>query len=168
MPADSIPDKLDGPYRKFSFEVELVDDLPSGKNKKKIGGFDKISGLTTQMETVEYREGGVNDHVHRLPGQYRHANLLLENGIVNEKVLFAWTNDLRKGSDPPEEARCNVEIRVRSGHREKDRWGFEVFDAYPVQWDGPELRANEEQGKPAMQTLELAHNGFTNLSGTPS
>ena len=156
----SIPENLDGPYRKFDFEVELVDG-PT------VGGFQSISGLTMQMETVEYREGGVNDYVHRLPGQYRHANLILENGIVDERVMFEWTDKLRRGETPTEEARSNVEILVRSGHREKNRWGFEVSDAYPVQWDGPDLRAGEREGQPAMQTVELAHRGFTNLSGTP-
>lgn len=157
----STPSNLDGPYRKFNFEVELVDG-PT------VGGFQKISGLTMQMETVEYREGGVNDHVHRLPGQYRHANVILENGMVNDRVMFSWTDKLRRGEDPTEEVRSNVQVLVRAGHREKERWGFEIFDAYPVQWDGPELRAGQSEGQPAMQTVELAHRGFTNLSGTPS
>lgn len=155
-----MPEKLSGPYRKFNFEVELVDG-------PKVGGFDKISGLTVQMETVEYREGGVNDHVHRLPGQYSHQSLILENGIADEKVIFQWMDKLRTGETPAEEARSNVEILVRSGYKEEERWGFEVFDAYPVQWDGPDLRARGAEGEVAMQTLELAHRGFTNLSGTP-
>lgn len=155
-----MPENLDGPYRKFNFEVELVDGA-------QVGGFEKISGLTMQMETVEYREGGVNDYVHTLPGQYSHAPLLLENGIVDERTIFEWIGELRDGVTPTEEARSNVEILVRSGHKKKARWGFEIFDAYPVQWDGPDLRAGEKKGNAAMQTLELAHRGFTNLSGTP-
>lgn len=155
-----MPENLAGPYRKFNFEVDLVDG-------PKVGGFEKVSGLTMQMETVEYREGGVNDYVHKLPGQYSHATLVLENGIVDEKAVFQWIGELREGVTATEEARSNVEILVRAGHKEKDRWGFEVFDAYPIQWDGPDLRAREKKGEVAMQTLELAHRGFTNLSGTP-
>lgn len=155
-----MPENITGPYRKFNFEVELLDGPP-------VGGFEKISGLTMQMETVEYREGGVNDHVHHLPGQFTHENLLLENGIVDERVFFDWIGELRTGETPTEEARSNVEILVRSGHRKKNRWGFEIFGAYPVQWDGPDLRANEKKGDVAIQTIELAHRGFTNLSGTP-
>jgi phage tail-like protein len=155
-----MPENIKGPYRKFNFEVELIDGPP-------VGGFEKISGLTMQMETVEYREGGVNDHVHHLSGQFTHENLLLENGIVDKRVFFDWIGELRTGETATEEARSNVEILVRSGHRKKNRWGFEIFDAYPVQWDGPDLRANEKQGDVALQTVELAHRGFTNLSGTP-
>ncbi|PSP27179.1 acetyltransferase [Halobacteriales archaeon QH_2_65_14] len=155
-----MPENKKGPYRKFNFEVELVDG-------PKVGGFDKISGLTMQMETVEYREGGVNDHVHKLPGQYSHENLILENGIADERVVFDWVEEVRNGEKPVEEARSNVEILIRSGYKEKERWGFEFFDAYPVQWDGPDLRARQKQGDVAIQTMELAHNGFTNLSGTP-
>ena len=155
-----MPENLNGPYQIFNFEVEMVDG-PS------VGGFEKVSGLSMQMETVEYREGGVNDHVHKLPGQYSHSSLVLENGIVDDRTVFDWIGELRNGTKPTEEARTNVEILVRAGHKEKERWGFEVFDAYPVQWDGPDLRAGQEEGKAAMQTLELAHRGFTNLSGTP-
>jgi len=155
-----MPENIKGPYRKFNFEVELVDG-------PQVGGFENISGLTMQMETVEYREGGVNDHVHSLPGQYSHENLVLENGIVDDRVVFDWISGIKSGERPTEEARSNVEILVRSGHKKKNRWGFEVFDAYPVQWDGPDLRASEKKGNVAMQTLELAHSGFTNLSGTP-
>jgi phage tail-like protein len=155
-----VPDNLKGPYRKFSFEVELVDG-PT------VGGFAKVSGLTMQMETQEYSEGGVNDYVHKLPGQYKHENLVLENGMVDQRVLFDWIEEIRNGETPTEEARSNVEILLRSGYKKKSRWGFEVFDAYPVQWDGPEFRADETTGEAATQSLELAHRGFTNLPGTP-
>ena len=93
--------------------------------------------------------------------------MILENGIADEKVIFQWMDKLRTGETPAEEARSNVEILVRSGYKEEERWGFEVFDAYPIQWDGPDLRAQSAEGEVAMQTLELAHRGFTNLSGTP-
>lgn len=155
-----MPENLHGPYRVFDFEVEFVDG-PT------VGGFEKVSGLTMQMETVEYREGGVNDYVHKLPGQYSHETIVLENGIVDERILFDWITQLRDGTTTVEEARTNVQILVRAGHKKDQRWGFEVFDAYPIQWDGPDLRATEKAGQVAMQTLELAHRGFTNLSGTP-
>lgn len=155
-----MPENLEGPYRIFNFEVEMVDG-PT------VGGFEKISGLSMQMETVEYREGGVNDYVHKLPGQYSHPSLVLENGIVDERTVFDWIGDLREGTTPTEEARTNVEILIRAGHKKKERWGFEVFDAYPIQWAGPDLLATEKEGNAAMQTLELAHRGFTNLSETP-
>lgn len=155
-----MPENLDGPYRVFDFEVELVD-------RPTVGGFEKISGLTMQMETVEYREGGVNDYVHKLPGQYSHSTIVMENGIVDERVMFDWITQLRDETTTVEEARTNVQILVRAGHKEDHRWGFEVFDAYPIQWDGPDLRATEKKGQAALQTVELAHRGFTNLSGTP-
>ena len=154
-----MTDELGGnPYRMFDFTVELVDG-------PLVGGFEKISGLTTQMETMEYREGGVNDFVHRLPGQFTHQTIIMENGLTDEKVMFDWVEKVRTGVTPTEDARSNVQINVRQSHRHEDPgWGFEVFDAYPIQWDGPDLRAREKEGEPAMQTVELAHRGFTKLS----
>lgn len=146
-------------YRKYQFEVEIIDG-------PKVGGFDKISGLNMQMETVQYREGGVNNYVHKLPGQYTHSTIVLENGIVNDKAVFAWMNELKWGEEKVEDKRHNVEVKIPCGPQKDERWGFEIYDAYPVQWDGPDLRS-EASGDIARQTLELAHNGFTNLSGTP-
>lgn len=146
-------------YRKNKFEVELIDG-PS------VGAFDKISGLTMQMETVQYREGGVNGFVHQLPGQYVHPTIILEKGITNDETLFNWIGKIKGGQDSVEDARSNVEIRVLCGKQKEERWGFEVIDAYPIQWDGPDLRG-EDDAEVARQTLELAHRGFTNLDGTP-
>ena len=148
------------PYKRHKFEVEMVDG-------PKVGGFEKISGLTMQMEVHEYQEGGVNDHVHSLPGQFTHETIILENGLVDNRVLFEWTDKVRKGEVPITEAKSNIEISVNHEAPDSKRWGFEVFDAYPVQWDGPDLRSTELSGEPAIQTLELAHAGFTNLHDTP-
>ena len=148
------------PYKMYKFEVELVDGPI-------VGGFEKVSGLTMQMETVEYREGGVNDHVHSLPGQYHHKSILLESGIVNEDFMFQWFGNLKWGHATVAESKSNVQILIRHADGDDDRWGFEIFDAYPIQWDGPDMRAKEAEGQPALQTVELAHSGFTNLEGTP-
>ena len=36
---------------------------------KTLGTFGAIRGLEAHVDVLEYREGGINDVVHRLPGQ---------------------------------------------------------------------------------------------------
>lgn len=149
----------DNPYRQLNYTVE-VDSVD-------VGGFQRASGLTMQMETVEYQEGGHNDAVHKLPGQFSHSNLVLEKGLTNRTVLWDWIQDVRSPSKPTEEARKNVRVKLHSGYKEKKMWGWEFQSAYPVQWDGPKLTSEGSGGVVAVQSLEFAHSGFTKIEGTP-
>jgi phage tail-like protein len=40
----------------------------------------------------------------------------------------------------------------------QERWRWNFLQAYPVKWIGPNLRATTSEV--AVETLELAHNGF--------
>ena len=43
--------------------------------------------------------------------------------------------------------------------------GWEIREAMPVRWAGPELTADE--GAVAIETLELAHHGLSTVQGLP-
>ena len=47
------------PFLSFNFELQ-VEGLV-------IGNFSEVSGLGAEIDIEEYREGGVNDFVHKLP-----------------------------------------------------------------------------------------------------
>ncbi len=49
------------PYMPFNFLVEIEGLL--------VGGFTEVTGLTVETETEDFREGGVNEYVHKLPGR---------------------------------------------------------------------------------------------------
>lgn len=149
----------ENPYRQLTYTIE-VDSID-------IGGFRQASGLTTRMETVEYREGGRNESVHQLPGQFTHNNLILERGLTNRTALWDWIQNVRSPSQKNAEVRRNVRVKLQAGYKEQQMWGWEFRNAYPVQWDGPELMSKGSGDIVAVQSLELAHDGFTKLSGTP-
>ena len=163
VPTESEAKKTGGPdenpYRQLNYTVEV-----SGLQ---VAGFQRVSGLTTRMETVEYREGGTNGHVHQLPGQFTHQNLVLERGLTNRTVLWDWIQDVRSSSTPNRSVRRNVRVKLKAGYKEQRNWGWEFDDAYPVQWDGPELSSDGGGNIVAVQSLEFAHDGFTKISGTP-
>jgi len=149
----------ENPYRQLNYAVE-VDDV-------EVGGFQRVSGLAARMETVEYREGGTNGHVHQLPGQFTHSNLILERGLTNRTVLWDWLQDVRAPSTANEDIRRNVRVKLQTGYKEKQMWGWEFRDAYPVQWDGPDLASDGSGPIVAVQSVEFVHDGFTKLQGTP-
>ena len=57
----------------YNFKVEL-DSLV-------VGGFTEVSGLQVETEVEDYREGGLNNYIHRLPGPSRYpTNLTAASG----------------------------------------------------------------------------------------
>lgn len=149
----------ENPYRQLNYKVE-VDSVD-------VGGFQRVSGLAARMETVEYREGGTNGHVHQLPGQFTHSNLVLERGLTNRTVLWDWIQDVRAPSKANTDIRRNVRVKLQAGYKESKNWGWEFRNAYPVQWDGPDLTSDGSGPIVAVQSVEFAHDGFTKIQGTP-
>ena len=48
------------PYQGFNFLIEIEGLLT--------GGFSEVTGLESEIEVEEYREGGLNQYIHQLPG----------------------------------------------------------------------------------------------------
>lgn len=133
------------PYASFRFLVE-IDGLV-------VGGFTEVSGLQAETETEEYREGGVNDHVHRLPKLTKYPNLTLKRGITDSDVLWQWYQEVISGIFKRKNGSI---VLLDYAAREKWRWNF--YQAYPVKWAGPDLKA--DSGTIAVETLELTHKGL--------
>ncbi len=133
------------PYQSFRFLVEIHGLI--------VGGFSEVSGLQAETETEEIREGGVNDHVHKLPKITKYPNITLKRGITDSDILWRWHRDTINGKI---ERRTGYVILLDSEGSEKWRWTFE--DAYPVKWTGPDFRA--DNNAVSIEALELAHNGI--------
>lgn len=140
----TIGDRND-PCLSFRFLVE-IDGLVTG-------GFSEISGLQIETVTETYREGGVNDYEHKLAGPTRYpANLVMKRGLT-DSILWTWCQDVRQGIIQRKSVSI---ILLDSGGEERWRWNLE--GAYPVRWNGPDLRAGT--GEVALETLELVHQGL--------
>lgn len=148
------------PYLGYRFRVEIDALL--------VAGFAEVSGLQREVQTQEYEEGGVNDYTHTLPTRVTHSNVTLRRGLTDSTELWDWLQasvDRIQIPAVPSVQRKNVRIVLQDGAG-KESWGWELRDAYPVSWEGPELQA--DQGSVAMEALELAHRGITGLEGVPS
>lgn len=138
------------PLTSFRFLVEL-DGLV-------VGGFSEITGLNAEIETEEYREGGVNAFVHRLPKQTTQSNLFLKRGMTDSALLWYWFYDASQGWITRRQG--SVILLDESG-TEAWRWNFS--GAYPVKWQGPELRA--DGSTVAVEAIELVHQGLYGYGG---
>ena len=123
-----------------------------------VGGFSEVSGIGSELAIDEYAEGGLNDYKHKFPGRKKTSNLVLKRGITISSFLWDWYSDTKIG---------NVEL-LNGTISVQNRMGIPIafysfFDAYPVKWQGPDLNSN--QAAVAIESIELAHNGFTGLLG---
>lgn len=139
------------PYLSFHFLVEIEGLI--------VGGFSDVSGLQIEVETEDYREGGLNEYLHKLAGPVRYAaNLVLKHGLTDADALWNWHQQVARGIIQ----RKNGSILLRdSAGTERWRWNF--VEAYPVKWIGPDLRAGTAEV--AVETLELVHRGLTKAKG---
>ena len=137
--------KRNDPYLSYRFRVE-IDGLI-------IGGFSEVSGLQVETDTEEYREGGVNDYVHRIPKITKYTNITLKKGMADSDTLWKWHQNVVDGRIERKNGRI---ILLDSEGDEKWYWTFE--NAYPVKWLGPDFKADSTTI--AIETLELSHNGI--------
>jgi phage tail-like protein len=134
------------PYKVFQFVVEI--------NGTQVGGFSEVAGLEVRTEVDEYREGGVNDYVHKLAKETRYQNLTLRRGITDATELWEWHQRIVVGDI---ERKTVSVLMLDSQRREKWRWVFR--DAYPVKWNGTDLNATGNTV--LVESVELAHHGMT-------
>jgi phage tail-like protein len=138
-----LPNRPD-PVGELRFKVELPGI--------ELGRFRECTGLAAEIECKDYNEGGVNDHVHKLPTRMKYPNLVLKRGVTFEDALLKWLWKTQR-----EAQLVNVTISlIGPDGRPVRSWAF--AEAFPVKWTGPTLNASSNSV--ATETLEIVHAGL--------
>ena len=134
------------PYMNFNFLVE-IDGITQA-------GFQECSGLDSTTEPVEYREGGENTTVRKLPGKTTFSDLSLKWGLTDSTELWEWRKQVTQGKV----ARKNGSIVIYdlANSEEVARWNF--VNGWPTKWEGPSFDAKANDI--AVETLTIAHEGI--------
>ena len=113
--------------------------------------FQKVSGISSTMETTEVREGGENLFSLRLPTRMSYGNLVLERGMVIGSPLNVEFNlAMSTMSFQP----GNVLVMLlNASDLPVASWLFQ--ETYPLKWSVSDLDAN--QSSVAIDTMELAY-----------
>ncbi len=116
--------------------------------------FTECSGLSGQIEVETFQEGGLNDYEHKLPGRVTYGNVTLKGGVASTLDLWDWFKNAAMG----DVRRRDLSIVMYSqSQQEQMRWN--LLQAYPVQWQGPDFSAGSTEV--AVHSLELAHHGLS-------
>ena len=146
------------PLRNFKFTVS-ISGFPGAKL-----GFSKVSGLSSEVEVIEYREGGDTTTNRKFPGQVSFGNVTLERGVTTDSDLVDWFNSIFDPTLGPDQSgdilRFDVVIQVnnKSGGIQRE---FKLLKAFPAGREITDLDASSNEI--LIESLELAHQGLVEV-----
>ena len=132
------------PYMKYNFLVE-IDGITQC-------AFKEVSGLDSTTDPVEYREGGENTTMRKLPGKTKYSDISLKWGMTDSQEFYAWRKAVIDGAI---ERKNGSIILLDDQGNEKMRWNF--VNAWPSKWEGPGFDASANDV--AIEAITLAHEG---------
>ena len=137
-------DRVD-PFAQYNFLVEI-----DGVTR---AGFTECSGLTTEQDVIEYREGGETATVRKLPGLRKYTNIMLKRGFTSDSELWLWRKTTIDGLT---ERKSGSVILQDEARQEALRWNFK--EGWLCKWEGPSL--NSTSNETAVESLEICHEGL--------
>ena len=137
----------DDPFGAFNFLVKLGD---AGGEDRVSGGFSEVSGLGSEIQYAEYRNGNDPDsHPRKVATTSRTNDVVLRRGLIGDLGLFAWLRATQDGQPD----RRTVTITLLDESR-TPVCRFVLDQAQPRKWLGPVLSA-KGGGEVAMEELHL-------------
>jgi phage tail-like protein len=135
----------------FSVVFELFPQLPNDFR------FQSVEGLTVDVETEDFKEGGENRFVHKLPTRTKYSDLVLKRGMFLGSGIVLWCrNAIESFNFQP----TNVIITLlNSDHIPIAAWY--VVNAYPISWSVSSF--NAEENKVVVESIKLRYNYFKTL-----
>jgi phage tail-like protein len=137
-------EELFGSYH-FLLEIQGV----IGDNKVIVGGFKSVSGMDSETEIIEFKQG--NDLiVRKKPGRTTYSNIVLERGYTASDDLWLWRKNIEDGKI--DRRAGSVIILDQDGQTEVARYNF--FEGWPCKWEAPQM--DSDSSSMAIEKIELA------------
>jgi phage tail-like protein len=135
------------PFRGFNFRVE-IDGIT-------VGSFSDVSGLSSDGDVVEYRNGDdVPLSVRKLMGLRKFSNITLKRGYTDNRELWNWRNNIVNGVP---DRRNGAIVLMDEEHNDALRWEFEGGWIHKI--DGPTL--NAKGNDVIIESLEIVIESLT-------
>ncbi|HEY5969979.1 MAG TPA: phage tail protein [Chitinophagaceae bacterium] len=119
-------------------------------------GFSEVTGLTQEIQLIEYRDGKSPDYnTVKMPGLRKVTNIVMKRGISKgDNDFFKWLNTVKLNTIERRDLTINL---LNENHEPVVTW--KVLQAWPVKVEGPALKATGNEV--AVESIELAHEGLT-------
>lgn len=133
------------PYVAFNYLIEI-----SGIQA---GGFNEVSGLDAELDTVDYRNGDEDFVVRKLPGMKKFPNIVLKRGIIGVLDVYTWFQQGALGTVDRREGAIILRDEQRN---EVMRWKF--VRGWACKYTGPSLKS--DSSAVAIESVEICHEGL--------
>jgi phage tail-like protein len=121
-------------------------------------GFQEVSGLSVDMETESYKEGGENRFVHQLPLRAKYEDLVLKRGLLAESGIILWCLDaINNFVFKP----INIMVSLQNEHH-VPVYSWYVINAFPKKWSVSNFNAQENNI--VVESLTLGYQYFKPLN----
>jgi phage tail-like protein len=131
------------PFRAYNFKLEILGITE--------GHFTECGGLEARVDVIQYRQGGINQVVHRLPGQVDYGPITLRYGVTESTDLWKWFMSSVEGK--VDRKPVSIVLMDIDGVTEKMRWN--LINAWPSEWRGAPLDALGKEA--AIESLTLVY-----------
>lgn len=142
----------------------MLDNLPIGMGHHfsvivdnpmfNLGTWSKVAGLQVAWNACEYRVGDQGNQSWVIPGNTKYSNIKLSRAAcADSQVVQQW---LAQTSTNPTPLSGAISLVALGGLMPIVTWPLNEF--FPIAWSITDFDA--DQGKPAIETLEITHGGF--------
>ncbi len=147
----------------FHFRVRFL----GGNENSTDTYFQSVGGLSVQVQTETWKEGGENRFEHTLPVRTKYSDLVLKRGLFRptESEWTDWFKDTMELMSEPSSDRKKSKFMtprdifielLNEKHEPLATWT--VVHAWPKNWKINDL--NAERGEVLIESLELNYNYF--------
>lgn len=134
----------------FYYRVEF-----EGAREPDEARFQSASGLSVEYDVEEFREGGENRFVHKLPVRTKYSDLVLKRGMLVGSETVQWfLAAFRERDFRPK----TVTVTLLNDKSEPLRT-WNIAHAVPKKWTVSDFNANENSV--VVETLELSYRYFS-------
>jgi phage tail-like protein len=141
-----MPRRDNDPLASYNFLVESGGVLRAG--------FNECTGLNSESDAIDYREGNEDIVVRKLPGLKKFGNVTLKRGVSVGQDFFEWRKTVTDGDID----RRDISI-ILLDEKRNEQVRYNLTAAWPVKWTGPEFKAGANEV--AVESLELVHEGVS-------
>ena len=141
-PTGAQPGTFIDPYRNYNWRLDIQGVTEAH--------FTECSSVGIRIQALQFREGGLQQVVHQLPGRVEYADMVLRYGLTASTELWTWFMTGVQGR--VERKNVSIILLDADGVTEVVRWN--LVNAWAKEWRGAVL---DTLGKEvAIETLVLA------------
>ncbi len=113
-----------------------------------------------EVETLQIKEGGLNNYTHQLPVRIKPGVITLKHGITKGDGMLTWYKEVVESMSTGQTAAIMKDVTITMLTIKREPLAtFQLARAYPKKWSGPTLKAADKAI--AVEELQLAFAEFT-------